>query len=84
VKAALETFVLTELRGGLGRRSLAPDDDLIAQGIVDSLGLMQLVSFVEDSFGIEVADEDLVIENFQTLARLERFIETKRRPAARA
>jgi acyl carrier protein len=83
VTAELEAFVLEEIALGHGLRSIARDDDLLASGILDSLGVTTLVAFVEQRFGIDVADEDLTPANFQTLARIEEFV-ARRRPAVEA
>lgn len=47
-------------------------------GVVDSVGLHQLITFVESTFRIEVGDLDIVPENFLTLSALVAFIERKR------
>lgn len=73
----LERFVLTEIAAGLGMDSIDPDEDLLAQGIIDSLGVITLTTFMEDTFGIQVDDEDIVPENFQSLNVLAAFVEEK-------
>jgi acyl carrier protein len=74
----LENFLLTEIVVDENIESLSPDDDLIMQGIIDSLGIMKLVGYLEDNFKIIISDDDLVPENFQTIANLEKLIEMKR------
>lgn len=78
----LETFLLRDLAVGRGIDSIGRDDDILALGIVDSLGLLQLVSFLEEKFGIKVEDEDLVIDNFRSISRIEQFVEEKQREKA--
>jgi acyl carrier protein len=73
----LEKALLTTIAVDPGKRSLDPGEDLLEQGIIDSLGIMKLVIFMEESFGIVVADEDIVPENFQTLNSMVRFVEQK-------
>jgi acyl carrier protein len=46
------------------------DDDPLFPQIVDSLGLMEVVSFVEETYGVEIDESDLVADNFRTLADL--------------
>ena len=58
-------------------RTLADDDSLLESGIVDSLGVLDIVSFVESEFGISVADEDLIRENFGSIGRIAAYIEAK-------
>ncbi len=59
------------------------DDSFLRNGIVDSLGMMDLVAFLEREFGIKLADAELVPENLDSLARVAAFVERKR-TAARA
>lgn len=60
--------MLSELAVDLGKRSLDPDADLLEQGIIDSLGVMKLVLVIEESYGIEVNDQDIIPKNFQCLS----------------
>jgi acyl carrier protein len=57
--------------------SIGPDDDLLASGVLDSVGITQLVSFVEEEFGVEVGDDDLVAENFGSIGKILEFVESK-------
>jgi acyl carrier protein len=77
VTAEVEAFIVDEITLGRGIRSIAVDDDLLAGGIIDSLGVTQLVAFLEDRFGIRVADEELMPANFRTLAAIEAFVGCK-------
>lgn len=58
----------------------APDLQLslLQAGLVDSLGMMDLVAFLEETFGIAVEDDDLVPENFETIAAMAGFVRRKR------
>ena len=64
------------------KHPIAGDDNLLESGIIDSLGILDLVSFFEQEFGIVVADDELIPENFQSVARLTRFVEQKVNEAA--
>ena len=61
-------------------RERAVDDEtsLLDTGIVDSLGILDLVTFLEDTFSVKVDDEELNPENFESIAALVRFVEAKR------
>lgn len=73
----LEKVLLTEIAADIDKKSLGSDEDLLEQGIIDSLGLMKLIVFIEETFGIEVTDEDVVPENFQSLNLIAKFVEQK-------
>jgi acyl carrier protein len=75
----IQKFLLSEIAADLGRQSLDPDEDLLGQRIIDSLGLLKLVVFLEKTHGIQVMDEDIVPENFQTLNTMVQFVEQKMR-----
>jgi len=54
---------------------LRDDSSLIEQGIIDSTGILELVAFLEEHFGITVGDEDLVPENLDSINSLATFVE---------
>lgn len=62
----------------------APGDDasLLDEGIVDSIGVLELVDFVSTQFGISVGPDDITPENFDSVNRLARYIRLKRAAAA--
>lgn len=80
VTAEVEAFILDEIAVDRAT-SIAPDEDLLAGGVIDSLGVTQMGAFLEDRYGIRVTDEELKPLNFQTLARIEAFV-SRRRPKA--
>jgi len=59
-------------------QSLSNEDSLLEAGIIDSTGVLDLIGFVEQEFGIKVDDEDLVPENLDSISRLVAFVERKR------
>lgn len=54
------------------------EDSLLDSGIVDSLGILDLVAFLEKSFGIRVGDEELNPANFDSIASVVRFVAAKK------
>jgi acyl carrier protein len=81
VTAELECFIVDEIALGREVGTIGVDEDLLARGLIDSLGVSQLVAFLEDRFGVHVSDADLTPENFQSLARMEAFVARKRSTA---
>jgi acyl carrier protein len=69
----LTEFVRRELLHGRNI-ALAPEEDLLGSGIVDSLGILRLVAFIEEQFGVQVPDEDVVFENFQSIHAMASYI----------
>jgi len=62
------------------------DDDasFLEQAIIDSVGFMELVAFVQKEYGIEVGPQELVRDNFDSVNKLARYIASKQNPAANA
>jgi acyl carrier protein len=67
----LEKFPLAR-KDGIGKGTA-----LLERGILDSLGILDVVSFLETEFSMLVSDEELVPENFQTLGTLSAFVVKK-------
>jgi acyl carrier protein len=70
---ALAEFVRNELLHGR-KVALTGDADLLSAGIVDSLGILRLVAFIEERFGVRVPDEDVVFENFQSIQAMASYV----------
>ena len=58
------------------------DESFLERGILDSTGIMELVTFIEKHYGVSVEDSELLPENLDSLANLARFLEGKRAYAA--
>ncbi len=58
--------------------SLADDASLLDSGVVDSTGFIELISFLEEHFAIQVKDEEMVPENLDSIANLEAYVKRKR------
>ena len=70
-------YLLAEFK--VGESSIAPDKNLLGSGILDSMGLLKLVAFLEDRYGFETSEDDIVPENFGTLEKIRDFVERKRK-----
>jgi acyl carrier protein len=73
----VEQFILAELARGRGVTSIERGESLLTTGIVDSHGVMELVAFLEQRYGISVDDADLTPENFDNVVSIESFVERK-------
>ena len=80
----VETSVRAFLQNELGKdvTGIGPQDSLLESGTIDSVGVMQLVAFLETTYGIHVTDDDLMPENFDTLGAIAVFV-NQRLAAAR-
>ncbi len=68
----LENFLFTD-----DEDQLQNDASFLEEGIVDSTGVLELVMFVEETFGITVEDEEILPDNFDSVARLARYVRRK-------
>ncbi len=69
VREYITSELLRESRGKLDRET-----PLIEEGVIDSLGLFRLVAFIEEAFGVAIQDEDLRLENFQTIRQIGQYV----------
>jgi acyl carrier protein len=77
VTTELQDFILDEIAPGRAITVIDPDDDLLSRGIIDSLGVTQLLEFLRDRYGIVVAPADLVPGNFRNVRAIEAFIHAR-------
>ncbi|NNE45364.1 MAG: acyl carrier protein [Rhodothermales bacterium] len=72
IKDKLTKYISHEL---LTRETdVAPDDELLLSGLVDSIGVMTLLLFIEEDFGIHVPPEDVTIENFASIRTIDAYL----------
>jgi acyl carrier protein len=77
VKSVVRRFILDNFAMGSGV-SIADDTSFMEEHILDSTGFIELITFIEETFGIAVDDEEMVPENFDSLANIEGYIARKR------
>jgi acyl carrier protein len=82
VEGRVRDFVLKQFP--LARKSgVKPEDRWLETGMLDSLGILDLVHFLETEFSIHVADDELSPENFQSLAAVVAFVDSKQTASIR-
>jgi acyl carrier protein len=64
--------------------SLSDDDSLLDRGIIDSTGVLELITVLEGDFGISVADDEMIPDNLDSIARIEAFVAKKQSAAGAA
>ncbi len=68
-KFVLQTFPLAR------KRNVADSADLLESGVMDSLGVLDLVGFLQQEFAVTIEDDDLVPENFRSIECMAHFLE---------
>jgi acyl carrier protein len=72
----LRAFVIENYLFGKEEK-LGNDDSFLESGIIDSTGILELVRFLEDTFGINVADEELIPDNLDSINKIVAFLQAK-------
>ncbi|PYR03280.1 MAG: acyl carrier protein [Acidobacteria bacterium] len=78
----LRQFIVENFLFGKEDAPLANGDSLLELGIIDSTGVLELVSFLEQKYGFTIQDEELVPENLDSIDRLVQFVRRKAEIAA--
>jgi acyl carrier protein len=73
----IRAFILNNFLFDANESDLANDASFLEQGIIDSTGVLELVEWLEETFIIKVADEELNPENLDSVDRLAQFIHKK-------
>jgi len=77
VQAAVRAFILDNFLFG-DDREFGETESLLQSNIIDSTGILELVQFLEETYEIAIADEEMVPENLDSLGNIARFVGTKR------
>ena len=78
VQTRIRDFIVENFLFGDDSQPLPGDLSLIESDMVDSTGILELVGFLEEGFGLTVADADIVPANLDTIDRIAAFIERKK------
>jgi len=68
-------YIKQQLLGGQVDIDLSPEEDLLGSGLIDSLGMIQLLAFIEEKFEVKVPPQDMTIENFMTVGAIGNYLE---------
>ena len=84
LKDDIRGFVIENFLFGEGSEKLSDADSLVEAGLIDSMGVAELVAFIETQYGITVGDEELVPDNLDSIDRVVAFVARKARPVLAA
>jgi acyl carrier protein len=74
IEQAIKDHIRKEYQHDNVNGALDSDRALIADGVVDSLGIFTLITFIEQEFSIKVLPEDVVLENFETVNAIKSLV----------
>jgi acyl carrier protein len=82
IKPTLKTFILNEYLPGEDPAALTDTTPLMTTGILDSIAVLKVVTFLENEFGITVEPHEAVVENLNTLLDMVQLVTSKKASSA--
>jgi acyl carrier protein len=73
----IKDYICGTMLVGLSDQSIEPDESLVQRGVVDSTGVLELVEFLQDRYGVSIKDEEITVENLDTLNAIAAFLQRK-------
>lgn len=70
----IKDFIITDVNPDMHLEGLGDDDPLIESGIVDSLGVLKILSFLDEAFGIDLSSEEIRLDNFRDVRSICRMV----------
>ncbi len=74
----IREFIIQELMHGDDGAGVEDDESLLERGILDSLGLLNLLAFLEQEYQVVIEDQDIVPENFETINAIAALVARRR------
>ncbi len=78
IEATVEKFIREEILHGTGPEKLERDTSLIDSGVLDSLTLLRLITFIEEHLGVDVEDDEVIPDYFESIGSIKEFVEKKK------
>lgn len=78
IETTIREFILKELLYEEEGVTLGDDESLFSRRVIDSVGLLRLVGFLEETYGVEILANDLAPENLETIRRIADLVRAKR------
>ncbi len=77
MREQIRQFIINNFLFGESEEGLGDDDSFLEKGILDSTGMLELVAFIEETYEINMEDEELIPENLDSINNLTAFIDRK-------
>jgi acyl carrier protein len=84
IKERVRAYIVENFVMGSATFELSDTDSFMDKHVVDSTGFLELVTFIEESWGVTVEDDEMVPENLDSLANIDAFVSGKLRATAQA
>ena len=76
-EAKIREFIFENFMIGGNEEDLDNEDSFLEKGVIDSTGILELVMFVEETYDIEVEDDEVIPENFDSVNKLGAYVRRK-------
>lgn len=73
----IKEFILSELASEHTDDELLNTDNLIESGMIDSLGIVKLIAYLEKTYSIQITEDDIVVDNFETINTISSLLRSK-------
>jgi len=77
IEAKLRDFILESYLFTDDQSALNNEDSFLNKGIIDSTGILELIFFLEEAFGVKVEDDEMIPENLDSVLNVTKFVESK-------
>lgn len=77
IEQQIRNFIVENFLFGESNNELNDEDSLLEKGVIDSTGVLELINFIEETYGIKVNDEELIPENLDSISNVTNFIKRK-------
>jgi acyl carrier protein len=77
LKSEIRQFIVDNFLYGRDDDTLSDEVSFLGKGIIDSTGILELVSFIEEKYSVSIDDEELIPDNFDSLNKLSTFVSKK-------
>lgn len=74
ISSQIKQFILTDIGAELNISDIAEDEPLMESGIVDSLGVLKILGFLDESLGLDLSSEEVKLENFRTIVTIREMV----------
>ncbi len=77
IRQRVKQYIIDNLLMGADGVQIADDTSFLEQGLVDSTGVLELVTYLEDTFDIKVGDDEMTPDNLDSLNRIATYVTAK-------
>jgi acyl carrier protein len=81
LRSSIRDFLLENYLFTTDTSAIGWDDSLLGRGIVDSTGMLEVIFFIEEKLGVKVQDEEMIPDNLDSINKIARFVEARRKAA---